>query len=298
MLYYSDCILSKRPWSYCRLDDSVGSVIYLDQTGNSNHLHSKREMIDSEWVYTVSAQNQRPNPITGDFNPLSVQIIWNPIVFINGIIWEQPLVYNLSWDIPLFLSEVVSYKRGVKIQNPIQMKHLWMEFVLIDFNPIIQFNQFDSVLSPIIGSDASRMILDETIVDVEGFLGRSGERCDIGLSVSYSYEISDLQFTLGPISVFTTTLCRYDSTGFPFHQKLDLEFYVEETKVHSILLKNRAWDGSTYITTESTDFLRRSSFYHWSITRATWFHDVQSEYKWGNTNNPVHRNSPSIIPSI
>lgn len=58
MICYSDFILSLKPWSYCRLDEPVGYSLYLDSSGNGNHLKSS--------VEGLVAENRQVVTLTGD----------------------------------------------------------------------------------------------------------------------------------------------------------------------------------------------------------------------------------------
>lgn len=62
MICFSDFILSKKPWAYCRLDEPIGHNLYLDISGNRNHLYSSM----SGDTYAQVATNRQAIELKGD----------------------------------------------------------------------------------------------------------------------------------------------------------------------------------------------------------------------------------------
>lgn len=123
MLCFSDYILSKSPWTYCRLNEPVGYDLYNDLTGNKNHLYSK--IVDGEYV--AAANNQNDSTFVGDpdlkaIRPLDSNRTWG----VN----EIPVIPDtaLCFRVPEFKSENWIYRNSVRIQNAISPLPMWIDF--------------------------------------------------------------------------------------------------------------------------------------------------------------------------
>lgn len=259
MFYYTDIILSKRPWAFCRLSEPTTSFIYLDQTGNKNHLYTRSEIEDNEAIYPIVASNQEENSIINEISSKSIIIDDGTIRFFNEIKWNE-LSLLLFFQVPEFRTEYTFYRRGEKVQELITISSLWMETVFFNFAPFLYFTLFNETFSIFHSFEGSSLILDALIVDIEGFHGLAGERFDADLAVGYSFRFFEYLLTLGPIDVFSTTLSRYDHESFPYYQKLYIEFFIDQKSVFELTLKEREWNGVLYIEIEPPLFNETDRF--------------------------------------
>ena len=122
MISYSDFILSLKPWSFCRLDEPVGYDLYLDSSGNGNHLKSL--------VEGSVADNRRAVSFTGDpFIAGILPMIETQTLSLGSVDFDIPDT-ALRLDVPLFKSDNWIYRRREKIQNDLVINSMWLELMI------------------------------------------------------------------------------------------------------------------------------------------------------------------------
>lgn len=126
MLSFSDFILSQLPWTYCRLDEPIGYNLYHDLTGNRNHLFSSFE----NDTYGTAASNRQAVTLLGDPSIGGVRpLIENQIIHLNSIDHSIPL-NSLWFRVPEFKSNTFTFRRRVKIQNSLDVREMWIDFLM------------------------------------------------------------------------------------------------------------------------------------------------------------------------
>jgi hypothetical protein len=257
MLYYEDIILAERPWSHCPLNEPIDCPVFLDSTGNGNHLYSKRALVNGEWVYTSTTTNQIDVPIPNSLSAKGTRLIGNTITHFNSIRWDDITDPKMFFDIPIFKSDVIFYRNRVKIQSLLTINHLWIEMVLMDLAPSFEYSTvLNGALSPLYAVSGQTASVDSLLDDddLEYLVWYSGEQASMSLSVGYSFSVYELQMIIGPCHVFFACTHYFDPTGFSYRQTLRLEFYMDRTLVYSMMMKDRLWDGTNFNVTEPNDF--------------------------------------------
>ena len=137
MIGFSDFILSKEPWAYCRLDEPVGYNVYHDISGNGNHIYQK----DESNQYIKIADNQQNNTFTGDpFISGIKPLIENQTLSRDIVSWSIP-DSALSFKIPTFKSDTIGYRKRQVIQNNLSINTLWIDFLMST-----KINSYETIL--------------------------------------------------------------------------------------------------------------------------------------------------------
>lgn len=122
MICYSDFILSLKPWSYCRLDEPVGYTLYMDSSGNGNHLKPS--------VEGSVADNRQVVSFTGDPFVSGIRPLIGTQSLSLGSIDFAVRDTALRLDVPLFKSDSWVYRRRVKIQNDLVINSMWFDLIM------------------------------------------------------------------------------------------------------------------------------------------------------------------------
>lgn len=205
MIFFSDFILSQKPWSYCRLDEPIGYHLYHDSSGNRNHLFSDG--------YADVAANRQIVDFTGD-------------PFIGGIRpSHQSLSINsfdhsikstaLKFQVPLFKSDTWIYRRKEKIQNDLAIHTLWADLI-IDTTVPASYTILEDWLPPLVASNGHKASLDHVYTNDEfsHTTALTGNRSSISLSaINQLYSYNETFFILGSVSLIGVTGVHYHYDG-------------------------------------------------------------------------------------
>lgn len=125
MLCFSDYILSQKPWSHCRMNEPEGNLVYLDISGNENHLYSQKTING----YSNDFNNEQDLTYNDGMVMKGVkQKSLNRILCFNQLDWNIPLT-SLQFRIPEFKSDTIFYIRHDKIQNSLFIGEYWLDFI-------------------------------------------------------------------------------------------------------------------------------------------------------------------------
>lgn len=181
MICFSDYILSKSPWSYCRLNEPTGCFVYNDITGNKNHLFPQM----SSGQFIQGATNQLASPYLGEVGirciaPLEANRTW-------GVNQIPPIpVTALRFNVLEFKSDSHIYRNRVRVQNLISPAPMWIDFQL---NPSLE-----AISSPVSGS----IPLAEISTGARGHLNRIVFDTDFDYTSAYDggvFSLNELNTT-------------------------------------------------------------------------------------------------------
>lgn len=158
MIFFSDFILTQKPWSYCRLDEPVGYNLYLDSSGNGNHLKAIAE--------GVVADNRQEVTFTGDPFVAGIRPTLETQTLSSGSVDFSITDTALQFVIPQFKSDTWIYRRRKKIQNDLAINTLWVDFLMEIETPA--YHEFmKNWLAPLHSYIGDRMSLDHIFFDEE-----------------------------------------------------------------------------------------------------------------------------------
>lgn len=231
MICFSDFLLARRPWSYCRLNEPAGHFIYCDISGNSNHLYPKR--VDSEFVQAAS--NQIANSFEGDPGMLAIQpLLENQVLSLNQIDLEIPDT-ALQLAVSEFRSDTVHYRNHrEKFQNPLKMREMWVD-VLLDPHPTDHRALIEPILPPLFATTGTIAQVDRVVLDEDwGYAGMlSGEREFTGVSIKPIISRMFENFMVfGPMIFTAVTATHLDYDGAVSHS-LTLKMFIRYVGANS-----------------------------------------------------------------
>lgn len=158
MIFFSDFILSQKPWSYCRLDEPVGYNLYLDSSGNGNHMRAVAEgmVADNRQEVTFAG-----DPFAAGINPtLETQTL--SLGSVNFSITDTAL----QFAVPQFKSDTWVYRRREKIQNDLAINTMWVDFLMkVETPPYYEYMK--NWMPPLHAYDDSRMSVDHLYLNEE-----------------------------------------------------------------------------------------------------------------------------------
>ena len=203
MISYSDFILSKQPWAYCRLDEPVGINIYHDITGNKNHLINNNIEIDNNQDIQLLG-----DPFIRGIKPT----IDNQSLFINDYEIDIPDT-SLMFNIPLFKSDSFIYRRREKIQNELSVNSMWIDVILgCDWQS--HEDKIKDLLPSFLMSNGQNLKSDlvrQTDIPYNYFI--AGANTSVDLYTSPLFFISETFLILAHISLVGVTGVHYNPDG-------------------------------------------------------------------------------------
>lgn len=207
MIFYSDFILSQKPWSYCRLDEPVGYNLYLDSSGNGNHLQSAVEV--------AVADNRQAVDLTGD--PFIAGIL--PMVETQhlslGLVDFDIYDTALRLDVPLFKSDTWIYKRWEKIQNDLVINSMWIELTL-DTDAPAYHEYMKNWMPPLHSYSDNKMVIDHLYLagDFTHIDSLAGGQAATHLSQrTQPYVMHETFLRFGTLALVGSTGVHYDYDG-------------------------------------------------------------------------------------
>lgn len=239
MICFSDYILARKPWSYCRLNEPTGHVIYCDISGNGNHIYPK--IADGEFVQ--AATNQLANSFDGDPGMLAIQpLLENQVLSLNQIDLEIPDT-ALQLAVPEFRSDIYHHRNHrEKFQNPLKVREMWVD-VLIDPHPTDHRALIEPILPPLSAVTGTHAQVDRVVLDEDwGYAGMyAGGHGFTGVSIkpiiSRMYETF---MVFGPMIFAAVTAIHLDYDGTVSHS-LTLKMFIRYVGANSEDALYEAW---------------------------------------------------------
>lgn len=205
MIFYSDFILSQKPWSFCRLDEPVGYNLYLDSSGNGNHLKalSDEDVITNQQIITFSGDpfiaGVRPNIQKLSLDKIDFEIDNN----------------SLQLEVPLFKSDTYTFKRREKIQNHLSVNSLWID-VLMNIETPNYHLTMKNWLPSINFTNNERLFAEHLYLsgEFDHSDGLSGERLSTNLSLNAQSHIQYETFIrIGSLALVGASGVHYNTNG-------------------------------------------------------------------------------------
>lgn len=207
MICYSDFILSLKPWSYCRLDEPVGYSLYLDSSGNGNHLKSS--------VEGLVAENRQVVTLTGDPFIAGIRPMTETQSLSLGTIDFDVYDTSLRLDVPLFKSDSWIYRRREKIQNDLVINSMWLE-LLINTDAPSYHEYMKNWMPPLHSYSDSKMALEHLYLvgDFTHIDGLAGGQLNTKLSQrTQPYVMHETFVRFGSLALVGITGVHYDYDG-------------------------------------------------------------------------------------
>lgn len=228
MICYSDFILSLRPWSYCRLDEPVGYNLYLDSSGNGNHLKSE--------VEGVVANNRQPISFTGDPFAAGIRpMIETQRLSLGSVDFEVDST-SLRLDVPVFKSDSWIYRRREKIQNDLVINSMWLE-ITIDTDTPSYHEYMKNWVPPLHSYSGSSLAVDHLYLedDFSHIDALAGGRLFSSLSQrTQPYVIHETFLRFGSLALVGITGVHYNYDGTYLGHSYRLSLITQ-------VLKNDEW---------------------------------------------------------
>lgn len=198
MICFSDFILSRKPWSYCRLNEPNGHTVYCDISGNNNHLYPHKDNND----YIQAASNQHETSL----GERAIQpLIENQNLILNSLNSEIPNS-ALRFNVPEFKSDTVFYRNHrEKIQNSLKIKEMWVD-VLIDPHPTDHTDLIEHILPLLSSGSGSQTKLDRLVFSSDWGDAKFLSDCHFDININTKTIISrmyEVFMIFGPL-VFTS----------------------------------------------------------------------------------------------
>lgn len=207
MIFYSDFILSLKPWSYCRLDEPVGYNLYLDSSGNGNHL---KPSVEGSVV-----DNRQAVSLTGDpFIAGILPMIETQTLSLGSVDFDIPDT-ALRLDVPLFKSDSWIYRKREKIQNDLVINSMWLE-LLINTDAPSYHEYMKNWMPPLHSYSDSGMSVDHLYLsdDFAHIDGLAGGILSVPLSQrAQPYVMHETFLRFGSLALVGITGVHYDYDG-------------------------------------------------------------------------------------